>query len=133
MALLLGACGGGGSGGGALTAVKTWFEALSQLDLNKVTELTCESQKATVEQAFSFLSAGGETDLQAMKELFNIDVSGLTYEEKGVSGNTATVHIAGELKVSAFGQEQTQPVDEDVPVVNEGGTWKVCATEVPGS
>ena len=129
--LVLTACGGGGAGGNAVGAVKSWFEALSSLDLQKVVALTCEKERPTVEESFSFLSGSG-TDLEALKQLFTIDASGLKYEDKGVSGNTATVHISGKLKVSAFGQSQEQDIDEDVPVVNEGGAWKVCATSVPG-
>ena len=132
--VVMGACGGAG-GAGAAGAAKAWFEAIAQLDLNKVKDLTCDKEKAALEQAFSFLggAASGETDLEALKELFQIDVSGLKYEEKNVSGNTATVHISGVLKVSAFGQSQDQNVDEDVPVVNEGGAWKVCAASLPGN
>jgi len=123
------ACGGGG-GGGAASAAKTWFEAFGQLDLNKVKDLTCEKEKGAIEQAFAFLG-GGEVDLEALKEMFQIDVSGLQYEEKNVSGNNATVRISGALKVSAFGQSQDQDIDEEVPMVNEGGAWRVCASSVP--
>lgn len=129
--LVLAACGGGGGGGDAVGAVKSWFEALSSLDLQKVVGLTCEQERSAVEESFAFLSGSG-TDLDALKQLFTIDASGLKYEDKGVSGNTATVHISGKLKVTAFGQAQEQDIDEDVPVVNEGGAWKVCATSMPG-
>ena len=131
--VVMGACGGAG-GAGAAGAAKAWFEAFSQLDLNKVKDLTCDKEKASLEQAFAFLGGtGSDTDLEALKELFQIDVAGLKYEEKNVSGSTATVYISGVLKVSALGQAQEQNIDEDVPVVNEGGTWKVCAASLPGN
>jgi len=130
--VVMGACGGAG-GGGAAGVAKAWFEAFSQLDLNKVKDLTCDEQKASLEQAFALLGGtGSDTDLEALKELLQIDVSGLKYEEKNVSGSTATVHISGVLKVSAFGQSQEQDINEDVPVVNEGGAWKVCTASLPG-
>ncbi len=127
------ACGGGSGGGAAVAAAKSWFEAFAQLDLNRVKELTCESEKAAVDAALGLLAGGGEIDVEAMKDLFQIDVSGLTYAETSVSGNSATVHISGLIKVSALGQSQDQDVDEDVPLVNEGGAWKVCQAGLPGN
>ena len=86
-----------------------------------------------MDEAFSVLGgSSGNVDIDALKQLFKIDVSGLKYEQKSVSGTQATVHISGKLKLEAFGQSQEQDLDEDVPVVNEGGAWKVCASSLPG-
>jgi len=129
-AVVLAACGGGAAGGPA-GATRAWFEAFTQFDFNKMKDLTCESEKSTIEEGLSFLGSA-DTDVSALKELIQIDVSGLSYEERNVSGNNASVHVAGKLKMSAFGQSQDQDVDEDIPVVNEGGAWKVCAASLPG-
>ena len=131
-AVILSACGGGG-GGGAAGAAQAWFQAFSQLDVAKIKDLTCEAQKAAIEDALSVLGGGGAADMEAIRQLFKIDVSGLKYEEKSVSGNQATVRISGKLKLEAFGQTQEQDLDEEVPVVNEGGAWKVCASNLPGN
>ena len=131
-AVVLSACGGGGSG--AAGAAQAWFQAFAQLDVAKIKDLTCDQQKAAMEEAFSFLGgSSGNVDIDALKQLFKIDASGLKFEQKSVSGNQATVHVSGKLKVEAFGQTQEQELDEDVPVVNEGGAWKVCASNLPGS
>jgi hypothetical protein len=132
-AVVLSACGGGAAGGGAAAAAKAWFEAFSQLDMAKVTDLTCEQQKQTIQESLAFLGGGGDVDLNQLKELFKIDVSGLTFTEKSVTGNTAVVTVSGKMKVEAFGQSQEQDVNnEDLPMVNEGGAWKVCAASLPG-
>jgi hypothetical protein len=128
-ALILAAC-GEGAGGGPSGAAKAWFEALTQFDMAKMTDLTCESEKASIDSALSGL--GGEGfDLEGLKDLFQIDVSGLSFQDQSVSGNNATVRVSGKLKISAFGQSQEEDVNEDIPLVNEGGTWKVCTGEVP--
>ena len=128
-AVVVSACGGGG---GAASAAQAWFQAFSQLDIAKIKDLTCEAQKASIEDAFSVLGSSGAADMEALRQLFKIDVSGLKYEEKSVSGSQATVRISGKFKLEAFGQSQEQELDEEVPVVNEGGAWKVCASGLPG-
>ena len=129
-AVVLSAC-GGAAGGSPAAAAKAWFDAFTQFDFNRMKDLTCEKEKATIEQGLSSLTSLG--DVSQLKELLKIDVSGLKYEDKGVSGNSATVHISGNLRMEAFGQSQEQPIDEDVPMVNEGGGWKVCAGNLPGN
>ncbi len=133
--MVLSACGGGGGAGGAASAAKAWFDAFAQLDMNKMKDLTCDKEKATIEQALSFLSGtGGNTDTQALKDLFKFDVSGLKFEEKSSSGGNAVVVVSGKIKVEAFGQSQEQDVNnEELPVVTEGGVWKVCAASLPGN
>src|SRR3990172_8073094 len=74
--VILSACGGGG-GGGAAGAAQAWFQAFSQLDVAKIKDLTCEAQKATIEDALSVLGGGGAADTEAIRQLFKIDVSGL--------------------------------------------------------
>jgi len=129
-AVILAACGGGAGGGPSGTA-QAWFEAFTQFDMAKMKDLTCDSEKAAVDEALSGL--GGEGfDLGALKDLFQIDVSGLSFQDQNVSGNSATVHVSGKLKISAFGQSQDQDINEDIPMTNEGGAWKVCTAALPG-
>ncbi len=128
-AVVLAAC-GGGAGGSPSGAAKAWFEAFTQFDMAKMKDLTCASEQASIDDALSGL--GGEGfDLEAMKELFQIDASGLNFQDQNVSGNDATVRVSGKLKVSVFGQSQEEDVDEEIPMVNEGGAWKVCTGGVP--
>jgi hypothetical protein len=128
---LLAACGGGAGGaGGAAAAAKSFFDAFAQLDFAKMKELTCEAQKSNMDQMTAALSLGG--DAAALKEMLKIDTSGLKFEEKSVSGSNATVVVSGKMKIEAFGQSQDQDVNnEDLPMVNEGGQWKVCGSGLP--
>jgi hypothetical protein len=123
---LLTACGGGGGGAGPAAAAKSFFDAFTQLDFAKMKDLTCEAQKSTMDEAAQAMSALG--DPAALKELLKIDTSGLKYEEKSVSGDNATVVVSGKMKVEAMGQSQEQEMNnEELPMVKEGGAWKVCA------
>lgn len=124
LSALLTACGGSG-GAGPAAAAKSFFDAFTELDFAKMKDLTCEAQKSTMDEAANAMSALG--DSAALKELLKIDTSGLKYEEKSVSGDKATVVVTGKIKVEAMGQSQDQDMNEDVPMVMEGGAWKVCA------
>jgi hypothetical protein len=125
LSVLLSACGGGGSAGGAAAAAKSFFDAFAQLDFAKMKTLTCDAQKSTLDQAAQSMSALG--DPSKLKDLLKIDTSGLKFEEKSVSGSNATVVVSGKMKIEAMGQSQDQDVNnEELPMVNEGGTWKVC-------
>ena len=126
LSVLLTACGGGGGGAGPAVAAKSFFDAFSQLDFAKMKDLTCDAQKSSIDQATQAMSALG--DATALKDLIKIDTSGLKYEEKSVSGDKASVVVSGKMKMEAFGQAQDQDVNnEELPMVKEGGAWKVCA------
>jgi Ran GTPase-activating protein (RanGAP) involved in mRNA processing and transport len=131
MSAVLTACGGGGGGGaGPTDAAKSFFAAFSQLDFAKMKDLTCEAQKATMDEAAQSLSALG--DASKLKELLKIDTSGLKFEEKSVSGDKGTVVVSGKMKIEAMGQSQEQDVNnEELPMVKEGGAWKVCGGGLP--
>jgi hypothetical protein len=125
LSALLTACGGGAGGGGAAAAAKSFFDAFSQLDFTKMKDLTCDAQKKSIEDALGMMSLGG--DAAALKEMLKIDTSGLKFEEKSTSGNNATVVVSGKLKLEMLGQTQEEDVNnQELPMVNEGGQWKVC-------
>ncbi len=126
LSALLTACGGGGSGGAA-AAAKSFFDAFAQLDFAKMKDLTCAAQKQSIDDAMKTMSLGG--DPSALKDMLKIDTSGLKYEEKSTSGNNATVVVSGKLKLEMLGQSQEEDVNnQELPMVNEGGQWKVCGT-----
>jgi hypothetical protein len=125
LSALLTACGGGGGGGGAAAAAKSFFDAFAQLDFAKMKDMTCEAQKKSIEEAMSMMSAGG--DAAALKQMLKIDTSGLKFEEKSTSGSNATVVVSGKMKLEMLGKAEEQDVNnQELPMVNEGGQWKVC-------
>jgi len=122
--LVLSACGAGG--GPAIDGTRAWFQALADLKFDEVMKLTCANPK--VQQAIEtkldpFIEL--KDTLTALKGQF--DFSGLKFEEKANDGKTATIHLTGKMLIKALGQSEPLDVFEDILVVNESGTWRVCA------
>ncbi len=122
--LFLTAC-GGGAASGPVGAVQAYLNAIGKFDVKAALELTCTAQKEAVSAALSFLTGTG-SDLSALANLYSFDFSQLTFQESNNDGKTATLHLGGVLTLRALGLAQTQNMNQDVPVVNEGGQWKVC-------
>ncbi|HLU10888.1 MAG TPA: hypothetical protein VK003_14550 [Oceanobacillus sp.] len=138
VALLAAACGGGAaeptsapsgdnnesssSGGGPAAAVQAFFEAVYGGDEN-IVDYVCSSSPEivdTYEQAAEALATVPDT---------TIDTSGLTYTVTEENADSATVEVSGELSVTAAGQTMSTPFQAvPIPVVNENGSWKVCAS-----
>lgn len=117
------ACGGGSSGGGAgkpEDAAKNWVEALFKADGATLRNNMCDAQKAAItdDVVSSLASSLGGTGA-------TLDTAGITYT---VSGNNVT--LGGNLKVTMSGQSVDVPMTSfplgTLPVVQEGGGWKVC-------
>lgn len=131
IALVSAACGGGGGGGGAgsaTDAAKAFIEATFKGDFTALRNSVCEAQRGnlTAEQEAQ-IKAG----LEQMGGMGNLDISGITYTQDG-----NTVKLGGTIKVSIQGTSMDLPVDsmfaEGLPVVQEGGSWKVCPTNILG-
>lgn len=121
--LVLAACGGGGASGSPTDAAKGFMEAIASLDEEAAKGYLCSAQaEAADEMTGSFDDAEG----------FTMDVSGLTYTAGEVSGNNATVTISGNIRMEMAGESNELPADTlfpELPMVNEGGSWKVCPSE----
>jgi hypothetical protein len=121
--LWLTAC-GGGAASGPVSAVQAYLNAVGKFDMKAALDVTCASQKDAVSAALSFLTGTG-SDLSALAG-YSFDFSQLTFQESNNDGKSATLHLGGVLTLKALGLEQTQNMNQDVPVVNEAGQWKVC-------
>jgi hypothetical protein len=122
--LWLTAC-GGGAASGPVGAVQAYLNAIGKLDVKAALDLTCTSQKEAVSAALSFLTGTG-SDFSALANLYSFDFSKITFQESNNDGKSATLHLGGVLTLKALGLEQTQNMNQDVPVVNEAGQWKIC-------
>lgn len=129
IALVSAACGGGGGGGGsgsATDAAKTFFEALIKADGNALRGSLCAAQQAAItdEVVSSLASSIGGTGAE-------LDTSGITYTLEGTN-----VVLGGTMKVSVQGQSVDVPMSQfplgSLPVVEEGGGWKVCINPLTG-
>ncbi|HTP11889.1 MAG TPA: hypothetical protein VMP08_26730 [Anaerolineae bacterium] len=122
--LLLTACNAGG--GPAIQAARDWMQALADLNFKQVLDLTCSTPRIhnDVEVRLDPLIDIQET-LQSLKGQY--DFSGLKFEELSNDGRTATVRLSGKLLLKVLGQEQAYEIYEEVSVVKEGDTWKLCS------
>lgn len=126
IAILLLVVGCSAGGGPAIDATRAWFQALSELDFDGVLALTCSNVRVrnSIEARLDpFIDLKGALD--ALQGQF--DFTGLKFEEKSNDGRTAVIHLSGQMELRALGQAEALEVFEDITVVNEGGTWKVCA------
>ena len=122
--LLLNACGAGG--GPAIDGTRAWFQALADLNLDAVMELTCARSRVRTEIESKLAPFFDLKDtLAALKGQF--DFSGLKFEEVSNDGKTATIHLTGKMWLKALGQSEALDVFEDITVVKEDSGWKVCA------
>jgi hypothetical protein len=119
--------GGDTTGGGSPADVaRAWFNAAFAGDADTVRANTCtagQDQAQTVADTYAGMTAA----LQGAE----VDYSGLTYTTANESGDNATVEIGGNVRVTVAGQTTEQPMsggDEpiEMPLVREGGVWKVC-------
>jgi hypothetical protein len=122
--LVLSACGAGGSP--AIEGTRAWFQALADLRFDDVMNLTCANTAIRNEigaKLDPFIDL--KPTLAALKGQF--DFSNLKFEEKSNAGGTAVIRLSVSMVLKALGQTEAMDVAEDIAVVNEGGTWKVCA------
>lgn len=133
IALVSAACGGGGGGGGAgsaTDAAKAFIEATFKGDFNALRNSVCEARRGelTAEQEAA-ITAG----LQSMGGAGAVDTSGITYT---LNSENNTVTLGGTIKVTVQGTTVDAPVEsmfaEGLPVLQEGGSWKVCPTNMLG-
>ena len=116
LVVLMTACGGGG--GAPDQAARQWFEALAKGDQDAMQNLTCADSQSSVTDAIGALAS--------MAGSVKIDISGLSFKTTEESGDTASVQVTGNIKVELLGQSAEEPIDEAMPMVKEGGNWKVC-------
>jgi hypothetical protein len=112
IALLLTACGGGGSGNGdPAGAVQRYLQAKVSGDAEGVRSLLCAAMEADAErEAASFATVSGAT------------IEGMTCAR---DGETDRVKCEGKI-VATYGQEKTEFPLGTYSVVQEDGEWKWC-------
>jgi len=112
IALLLTACGGGGSGNGdPAGAVQRYLQAKVSGDAEGVRSLLCAAMEADVErEAASFATVSGAS------------IEGMTCAR---DGETDRVKCEGKI-VATYGQEKTEFPLGTYSVVQEDGEWKWC-------
>jgi hypothetical protein len=163
VALLVGACGGGGASSDPAGSVSNALAAVNGGGLTKLNEFACAAHKNDIANAFG---AGNAAQLQAagikMDDLLNamtVQFTNVKTSETSKTDTTAKVHVTADMAINfdrekmkaifktvlaAQGQPtddttidtvlnamsgqltQTQHIDSDIAVVNEGGKWLIC-------
>lgn len=114
LALMLAACGAAES---PEHGAREWVEAVSKLDVARIAERTClarqQQEGYAMEFAFSYL--GGARDL-----------SGLSFTTANQSGQSAEVHVSGQVVSDVFGEGR---YEKTFLMQNEGGRWTYCGEQ----
>ncbi len=162
-AIVLAAC-GGGAGGDPTATVREAFKRLEAKQFDQLAELACTDKKDEFAERFDLSGQMAASlpgvDAQKVLDAISVSTTGLDVKEVSRSGNTAVVHVTGQLqlqfdqdkfkeilrevlKAQGLGEvddamldqvmgpalaqaEQTTELNDDVDMVNEGGTWLIC-------
>lgn len=104
---------------------RAWFVAAFAGDAATLLGHTCEAGQNAAMSVVESFSALADSRLDSA-----VDLSGLTYTTVRDNGDAATVEVGGSIVVTVAGQTVEQPLTGDepieMPLVREGGAWKVC-------
>jgi hypothetical protein len=125
VAMVAAACNSGGGGGGTSNtpedATKAFFEASFSGNADQARATSCASLH---ESLATYLDAVSSTFATADA---SVDLSGLTFTKASESGDNAVVNVGGTMSATIAGQSAEVPFEgAEIPLVKEGGSWKVC-------
>jgi len=115
----------GCSGSGAEKAARNWLEAGATADGATALKLTCTPLQADV-QMMGFMTAGVGMLTGLNPQDAEVDTSDITYETVSEDGDTAYVHVQGEIITSLMGAAMPQPINSTFKMIKEDGEWKWC-------
>lgn len=110
-------------------AAKQWFDAMLNMDGNKILDRTCLEQRAAIQEWGLWNSA-----FALLPQLFGLDiksqgdVSGLKFSRTSINADetVANVRVYGEIRVAVLAFAQAYPVDETWLMIKEDGAWRWC-------
>lgn len=121
--LLLSACADSPS-----RAAKDWFDAMLNLDGNRILERTCLEYRPAIQEWGLWNSA-----ISLLPQVFfgidmksNGDVSDLEFTTINMQDNNASVYVSGEIRVAVLAFAQSYSVDETWIMVREENKWRWC-------
>jgi len=108
---------------------KEWFDAMLNLDGNKILDRTCVQYRPQIQEwglwnsAFAMLPQLFGLDLKSQG-----DVSRIKFEQINNSASETTVYIRvhGEIRVAVLAVAQAYPVDETWKMIKEEDVWRWC-------
>jgi tetratricopeptide (TPR) repeat protein len=115
------------------------IEAVRNLDVQRLEELTCEAERSQFNSELDAFGMQGMTLDEALaEEDIELDLSQLDSEVVSVDGDRAQVRLTGSVSISAQGISMTfdmeelmnqAEIDADdalIPLVREDGEWRLC-------
>ena len=129
--------GGGNTPEGTVQAA---IEAVRDLDVQRLQELTCKADRDEFDSDLSDFGMQGMTLEEALaEEDIELDLSGLGSEVVSIEGDRASVRLSGTVGISTQGFSMTFDMDELlamtdtnqddtlIPLVREEGEWRICS------
>ncbi len=129
-----------GGGNSPEATVQAVIEAVRNLDIQRLEELTCEADRSEFDSDFSGFGMQGMTlDDMLAEEDIALDLSDLGSEVVSVDGDRASVRLSGSVGISSQGFSMTFDMDELlamsdaniddtlIPLVREDGEWRICS------
>jgi hypothetical protein len=110
---------------GPSRATKQWYEALATGDGATALSLTCQQYQSQVQMA-GFLTAGLGLLSGVDTGTATSNMSGLKFTTTSQNGDTAAVHVEGEVIISLLGAAMPEEVNSTLTLIREDGKWKVC-------
>jgi len=104
-------------------AAKAFLEGTFKADAATLRSVTCEAQRGEItDEALAQMN-------EAMTAMGTVDLTGVTYTYNEAA---KTVSLGGEIKATVQGVAVDIPVSsmfaDGLPVIEEGGGWRVCPT-----
>ena len=130
LALVLAGCGGSETGDDPVSTVQYAFEKAMAMDMDGLMEVSCEEMREEIEASREEikLMADMMEGLGINFKDIEYDMSHMNWDLVSESDDKATVHMHGTMTMFAPGLgEETQDQDEEIVLVKEGGSWKVCS------
>ncbi len=111
---------------------KEWFDAMLNLDGNKILDRTCVQYRPQIQEwglwnsAFAMLPQLWGLDLKTQG-----DVSSLNFDTTNINQaeTLASVRVHGEIRVAVLAFAQAYPVDETWQMVKEDNVWRWCGIQ----
>jgi len=113
---------------------KAFLEALTRFDVDTMQSNLCEARRGDMTDASMAEAREAMAVMAAMAGGVSYDFSGVTYI---YNESASTVTVGGEVIITVAGQTNYAPASSlvgsgSLPVVQEGGGWRVCPTGVTG-
>jgi predicted lipid-binding transport protein (Tim44 family) len=110
----------------AMTTLKGYFAAFSQIDRTGLLACTCPSVQQEMEKGMEpmYQVAAKNPD---WRKVLTVDVSKVTYEIVEQQEDTCKIKVGGEISLVVDKKDpKTTPQNEEYTLTRENGRWKVC-------